>query len=184
MVIQVGDILKQPGLYTHYSYHGDFDIAEVDLLGKVDVKFKLTNAGSRIVLKGRIKTSIKLQCVRCLEDYSQPVDVEVWEEFLPEGSPELDAEVLTWDNLSLFAYKNNEIDVYEVIRQNILASIPIKPLCDENCKGIEGPWFAKEEEEIDPRLLPLLKIKETGGEKNGKSKIQIKQEKNKNQKSA
>lgn len=167
MQISIFDIVKQPGLSKRFEYKGSVDLVQVDLASDVEIEFKLTNASSRILLEGYIRTSIFLTCSRCLEQYAQALDIRVNEEFLPPGSSELETEKLGWENVSLFTYENDQIDIYEVIRQNILAAIPIKPLCSEDCSGINvfpEHYDAKEdetravEEEIDARLLPLKMI--------------------------
>ena len=93
------------------------------------------------------------------------VKVEVSEEFLPFGSPELDDEILDWDSVSLFPILEDRIDLSELVRQNILAAYPYKPLCRPDCPGIDYDRDAEEEEtssegEVDPRLLPLLQIQQ------------------------
>lgn len=161
MYVQVGEILKQPGLFRNYYYKGHVPIVQANLADEVEIELRFTNAQSRIVVTGYIKTSVFLTCSRCLEEYVQEMFVPVQEEYIQKESPELAEEPMGWDNLSLFSYENDRINIYELIRQNVLANIPIKPLCSEECEGIPGPWYKDEtEDNIDPRLLPLKMIQE------------------------
>lgn len=68
----------------------------------------------------------------------------------------------------MFPYEDDKINLEEVVRQNIIAAIPIKPLCSKECSGIDYPGKEEveveensgdEEEAIDPRLMPLLNLK-------------------------
>jgi len=135
--ISIRDIRRQAGLTKKVEYNESFDVAEVELSGPVKIFLKLTNASSRITVNGHIEAHVLLTCSRCLETYSHHLNFDFFEEFLPEGSPELIIRKdLDWEDLSRFSYVGDSIDVYEMIRQNILAEIPIKPLCDENCRGL------------------------------------------------
>lgn len=135
--ISIRDIKRQAGLTKKVEYNEPFDIVEVDLSEHVNVVLKLTNASSRITIDGNIETSVSLTCSRCLKTYRHHLKFDFFEEFLPEGSPELgDEKDLEWEDLSRFSYNGDSIDVYELIRQNILAEIPIKPLCREDCRGL------------------------------------------------
>jgi uncharacterized protein len=171
MQIPVGDILKQPGLSKEYHFEGPIDLVQVDLAGDITVDLKLTNVSSRILIKGTIKAPVFLTCSRCIEEFTLELEIPIEEEFLPEGSPELEEETMGWDNLSLFEYSQDQIDLYEVIRQNIISAIPYKALCAELCPGIKDSSTKSEKSEeqeglsdeeknsIDPRLLPLLNIR-------------------------
>ncbi|MCD4784981.1 MAG: DUF177 domain-containing protein [Candidatus Eremiobacteraeota bacterium] len=135
--VSIRDIKRQAGLTKKVEYNEPCDIAEVDLLGPVNVVLKLTNATSRITIDGHIETHVSLTCSRCLESYRHHLQFDFFEEFLPEGSPELgNGKDLEWEDLSRFTYTGDSIDVYELIRQNILAEVPMKPLCREDCKGL------------------------------------------------
>jgi uncharacterized protein len=168
MQVSIADILRQAGLSKEFHYEGPIDLIQVDLAGDIEVDLKITNASSRVIVTGMIKAPILLTCSRCLEEYVQLIEIPVQEEFLPAGSPELDEEMMGWDNLSLFEYRDDQVDLYELIRQNIVAAVPIKPLCVENCPGIKDSSTKSDDEEglsddeinsIDSRLLPLLNIR-------------------------
>ncbi len=170
--VNIRRIKNQNGLTKTYESTKAPDLAEVDLKEPFYTRLKFTNASSRIIVNGFIKVTMLLDCVRCLEPFSYTGEVEFYEEFLPVDSPELkDEDTLEWEDLSRFTYENDEIDIYEMLRQNILTAIPSKPLCKDACRGICpicGADLNREEcscsdEEIDPRLLPLLKFKNQKG---------------------
>ncbi|MFP4497853.1 MAG: YceD family protein [Vulcanimicrobiota bacterium] len=168
MQVHISEILKQPGKTMDYIYEGPFDVVQVDIPEDIWVELKLTNAQSRVIVKGRIEAIVSLECARCAETFDHEMITEVEEQFLPENSPELQEDKLSWDNLSLFEYFDDNIDIYEMVRQNILAAIPTKPLCKADCRTVieenksesEAGILEEEEKSIDPRLLPLLKIQE------------------------
>lgn len=166
MFVQIAEILKQPGLSRRFTYKGPVDLVQVDCPGDIEIDVKITNAQSRVLVDGVIRAAVNLECCRCLEVYSQNMEIEVHEEFLPKDSPELSNEDIEWDRLSVFSFEDDRIDMYEVIRQSILAGIPLKPLCREDCPGIDSPSYLGLEDEnadklgdVDPRLMPLMEIK-------------------------
>jgi uncharacterized protein len=162
MDILISEIKKQPGLSTRFQYKGYLEFQELILAGDLDIDFKLTNAASRVLVDGKILADVRLECSRCLEEFVERLNVPVHEQFLPPGSPELEDEIMDWNSITLFPIEDDKIDVSEVIRQNILAAIPIKPLCRPDCPGIiiEGEEEeGAEESPVDPRFEALEAIK-------------------------
>jgi uncharacterized protein len=79
-----------------------------------------------------------------------------------------DEQELAQEELDLSYYDNDEIDIQALIKEQVLLSVPMKPVCSENCKGIcvtcgkdlnAGLCECKEDGH-DPRLAPLQKLKE------------------------
>ena len=83
MKIPVHNILKQTGLSENFHYKGSVDLIQVDLADDIEIEVKLTNAASRIIVTGTLKTSITLTCSRCLEQFNLPLTILLQEEFLP-----------------------------------------------------------------------------------------------------
>jgi uncharacterized protein len=160
MDILISEIKKQPGSSTRFQYKGYVELQDLVLSGDLDIDFKLTNAGSKILVDGKILADVQQICSRCLEKFVERLDVMVHEQFLPPGSPELEEEIMDWKSLTLFPIENDRIDVSEVIRQNIIAAIPIKPLCRPDCPGIIiEDEEEKDERPVDPRFEALEAIK-------------------------
>lgn len=126
-----------------------------------DVTF--TNAGRVIDVRGKFSTTIELECGRCLRSYRLPVQAKI-EEALPlEGvpwapeEPDEEEEILEDEKEPLFV--ENIFDLGEYLRQTILVSVPIKPLCEDECKGLcvhcganlnDGPCGCQPEEIDSP----------------------------------
>ncbi|MCE5200215.1 MAG: DUF177 domain-containing protein [Armatimonadota bacterium] len=101
-------------------------------------KVTFTNAGRHIVMRGRINTTIEVECARCLGPYLIELKDLPLEEELPLVGhvPEIieDEEVLEDENEPLFV--ENILDFTELLRQTIEVTVPIKALCSEECKGL------------------------------------------------
>jgi uncharacterized protein len=126
---------------------------------------RASNARRNIVISGKAKTSVNLQCSRCLCDYSQPLDLvldvtvplSTFNKLLGAAavSPDDydDGQELTQEDIDAL-FKEHILDVTELIRQAIVLGQPIQPLCQPDCAGI--PEIGEyREESIDPRLEAL-----------------------------
>lgn len=172
MKVIVGDIIDNPGKSLCVNQDETVDIPELKLLTPVHVSLKMTGTGEGgITVKGKLTVQAELTCSRCAGLYAENLDIDVDELFLPKDSPELSdnsgKEEIRADDLCVFAYDDEQLDLDEVLRQNILASLPFCPLCREDCKGIcagcgvdlnNGVCACSKEEEIDPRWSVLKKF--------------------------
>ncbi len=98
-----------------------------------------TNAGSSIVARGSFRTIVELECSRCLKPYKLDVGTQIEEDMPltdrgPESPPDAEEQELPKEEEPLFV--DNIFDLEELLRQSILVSLPIKPLCSEQCKGL------------------------------------------------
>ena len=98
------------------------------------------NTGRTIDVRGKCRTTVELECGRCLRTYRLPITLAIEEELPLEGQPWVAEEVESEEELPeeekdpLFV--DNVFDLGEYLRQWILVNMPIKPLCDEGCKGL------------------------------------------------
>ena len=79
-----------------------------------------------LTIIGNVKGLIEMQCSRCLEIFSHNIDLDIFEEFTNNSDKEDDSIAFFEDNLYLS----------EVIVNNVISTLPIKKLCNENCKGL------------------------------------------------
>ena len=88
------------------------------------------------------ETEAELNCSRCLKSFKQPLLINIEENFEKDQPPVKgkkggEIEIREEDFVSPIE-KDNTIDISEVIRQNLLLALPIKPLCDLNCQEPKG----------------------------------------------
>jgi uncharacterized protein len=48
----------------------------------------------------------------------------------------------------VYEYENNELDLYPYLRETMILELPVKPLCNEDCKGL-CPICGKNKNEND-----------------------------------
>jgi len=133
----------------------------INFEGDTKAVLKFQKFGDRVLIDGLAKAKVSLVCSRCLKDFSCPVEPTFRVEYAPSGEANREEEQeLKSDEMETGFYKGDEIDIDELLREQILLAIPMKPLCKTNCPGL-CPKCGKDlseggcncAPEIDPRLL-------------------------------
>ena len=103
----------------------------------VSLSFDIYKDKDKFHLVGSAKTTLELFCGRCLEAYRLPIDAAFDLRYQPAaenagvGEHEIaDAE------LDTAFYENDEIDLGQLLQEQFLLALPMKPLCSEDCKGL------------------------------------------------
>ncbi|HYB96396.1 MAG TPA: DUF177 domain-containing protein [Vicinamibacterales bacterium] len=130
------------------EYHKVLQPAEVTAEGEdyrvtapVDLRMTIHKDHDRYRLVGTVKTALELQCSRCLEPFALPVDREFDLRFLPHGAAEAEADddeetEVEDDVVAVTFYRDEAIDLNELLREQFYLALPMKPLHAEDCKGI------------------------------------------------
>jgi uncharacterized protein len=99
----------------------------------------LQRNGGGVRFAGDLRTRIELACVRCLqpisEDVSRGFDLffETRESQLFENNQEVE---LNESDIDTAFIVGSELHVDEVMREQVVLSVPMKPLCSPECKGL------------------------------------------------
>lgn len=119
--------------------------------------------GDTYTVSGTYSGIIKLECVRCLKEISQPVKGEFQWKFLePKNystyikSFEQESEI---DSDGYEEAQNGEIDVAEIVRQQILLDLDFYPTCKPFCDD-DSEIEKYSNNGMDQRWAKLLEIKE------------------------
>lgn len=157
----------------------DMVVEPFNLLSPVRSSLRIERVNSEVTVQGGIDVSIELQCSRCLIKFPQNFVQNVNLEYRPvEEVGDEDKHEIKEDELDISFYKENEIDLAEMITEQIILSVPMKPLCMDACKGICSRCGADlnvnpcscANEVTSPHFEALKKIWK--GEDNGKSDAQ------------
>ena len=86
---------------------------------------------------GRVETTLRLECGRCLEPFDVPVDSGFELRYVPhtQNAGEAEREVEEDDLLTAF-YHDDMLDLGELMREQLQLALPMKPLCRDDCKGL------------------------------------------------
>ncbi len=115
---------------------------EYRVTAPVDLRLVIHKDQDRYRLVGTVKSELELMCSRCLEPFRLPIDRAFDLRYLPAGTVEPTTDVddeeikVEDDDVSLTFYRDEQIDLSELWREQFYLAIPMKPLCFQNCKGI------------------------------------------------
>lgn len=141
------------------------------IVAPVRLEFEVQKDKDRFRLVGTAATELELPCSRCLEPFTLPVDSTFDLRYQPHAHPvgsghEAEREIEE-DDLSTAFYANEQIDLGQLMREQFYLSLPMKPLCRTDCRGLcpicgtnlnRGACECKRDWE-DPRLAVLKTLK-------------------------
>lgn len=160
-IFKVSELLKEVGAEVLLVFEGQprFEEAPFDLSGNLELDLEITNTGLTLLVAGNISGKVVLICARCQKNFEAPFVLKIEEQFarqseLKSASEKKEVQLETDD--FIFPISDEEtIDLKELIRQNILMNLPLKPLCSPNCPEVGQNLLEKS----DPRFGELKKIK-------------------------
>jgi uncharacterized protein len=117
-----------------------------DLLGviqEVDLAFprgfegtiSLERANNTLIVNGHIQAVARRACGRCIELFDRDLDISFKSVFTHEEATGKDIE-LKREDLDLNIFYGDMFDIGQVIIEQVSLSLPIKPLCHDDCLGL------------------------------------------------
>ncbi len=160
MKIAVSDIPDE-GLVL--DFQEKFSLEDIFLFAPVEAHLEINKTGGEITVSGKIKADTGLQCSRCLKEIRRMIEIPVEVVYHPEEELDGERHELRGDEMDMGFYKGEEIDLQDLLKEQMLLNRQMKPLCNENCRGICpvcGIDFNSDEckcqkKQIDPRLEKL-----------------------------
>ncbi len=124
-------------------------IEPVKVKGTVGIKT------GQIDLDVNVKTVIGLVCTRCLDEFRQEIDLDIAETWAKDVSED------DMDTLPLS--EGDTVDLTDLLTKDIISSLPMQALCNEDCKGLCQECGANlnretcdcDKEQVDPRFAAL-----------------------------
>lgn len=140
------------------------DLSDIEFGGFYPLKAPVEISG-----EVRNRAGVVLLSIHCLAFYEAPCDrcyEECTEEITVDNEYVLATEIENEDNDFIILVDDMKLDLDELCRTDVLLHIPMKHLCNEDCKGICpgcGKNLNKQKcccsgKEIDPRLEALAEL--------------------------
>jgi uncharacterized protein len=101
----------------------------------LDVTLTYYRSGSEIFFHGAFTAVMDGSCGRCLKRYPFPLEKKFDLVLTPEPAS-AKGKGLSLDEMGLSYYASNEIDLSPLIREQVLLALPMRPLCEEGCRGL------------------------------------------------
>ncbi len=115
---------------------------------------ELNSVGEIISLEGKVTGVLELTCSRCLKNFNYDIQLDINEKLT--NNPENKDDEIIFIN-------NDKLNLTEIVENNIIMSLPIQRLCQEDCKGLCASCGSDlnlgeckcQHLNIDPRLAKL-----------------------------
>ena len=140
--------------------------------GELDVR--LSKSGVDVVIRGTLAADLVVPCSRCLDPAAVAIREDISILAVPasqarggrdrHGESDDDEAEEDAGEADVIAYEGETIVLDDLVRDELLLGIPMIPLCSEACPGIRPERQSSDapsavDESIDPRLRPLLRLK-------------------------
>ncbi|MBN1318315.1 MAG: DUF177 domain-containing protein [Anaerolineales bacterium] len=159
----IGFLLRQPPGYSRkmdIEYPDAVKLAQDLVLERLNGVLEMTRTQQGIWVTGKLDCGIEAACARCLEPFSNNLQVRLEEMFYYPPSKAMNP-------TDYRIAEDGTMNLVGPIREQLLIAIPIRALCRPDCKGLcihcgqnlnEGECDCQEQV-IDPRMAELLKLK-------------------------
>jgi uncharacterized protein len=126
----------------------------------IGVEGAITPTAAGLEFRGTVRSRWTAECRRCVEHVESAIDAAVHALFVPDPDRAEDSGV------DLYPIDGDHVDVGDVVFEELMLSLPLSPLCEENCVGADPVRFpAIVEDEapdedivIDPRWSVLSEL--------------------------
>ena len=117
---------------------------EYTVAAPVHLEMDVHKDGEAYRVTGRVATKLQLECGRCLEPFEIGIDNPFELRYVPlveappggkTGDAGEEREVAE-DDLTTAFYKEDSIDLGELMHEQFVLALPMKPLCSTMCKGL------------------------------------------------
>ena len=100
------------------------DLTLHDFVGQVSI----SRTSEGLLAQVEFNANVEAVCVRCLKEFSQPLQVDFTELFSFASHARTNTEMILPED--------GKIDFGSLVREYMLLEIPINPVCKDDCKGL------------------------------------------------
>lgn len=157
MELDISEALRRPGETFPFSVRGSLE--PQDMMGDTVTFDPVLMEGSfslndgKLHLKGRLATVAHGSCAMCLEAADYPVDFSFHEIFARKGDAQGEDDPL--EETDRLAYDGPLLAVDQLALTLVILELPMRFLCREGCRGIEGFTQMNREADADQEELTM-----------------------------
>jgi uncharacterized protein len=133
------------------------------------LEVRASTSGSDVVVHGTLRAALSVPCARCLEPVAVEIDESISLLVVPKAAlskkkPPSEEEQIMAEEADTLPYDGETVVLDDFVRDELILQTPNFPLCSEDCPGMSPSLPAPDrtgapDRSIDPRLLPLLRLK-------------------------
>ena len=139
MEIKVSEIPSEGQTIELSEEVGVFEglVEEARVTGTTAARLHLRKVGATVYLTGEMDTEVELDCSRCGKPYTFRMVVGIDLDINPAAAAAVEQEKeLHAEDMEVEYYRDDVIDLTEFLKEQVLLNLPMKPLCDEGCRGL------------------------------------------------
>jgi len=119
------------------AYMEDLSGIDFDFETPLRAEVKIKKTGRSVWIEGKVETTLRLECVRCLKEFTSPFSTTFDLTLHPVKEAPSDEEVeLGSEELESSFFEGEEIHLSEIAYEQIFLELPYQPVCQEGCKGL------------------------------------------------
>lgn len=137
MILDLREFVEFPADVTIKAGPGEIgpfgdSVIRVD---EVDLQLAVQQSAKEYFCQGRVSAQVVLECARCLVEFEAevegPTDFIVCSADVATGQKDTDSE-------EYVCFQGNDLraDIVEPVRQALMLSLSMKPLCSDDCRGL------------------------------------------------
>jgi uncharacterized protein len=115
---------------------GQGPVREYHVEGPIAVSVSYYRAGTDLFFAGEIGARTGAACARCAEEFDASATSPFRFVLAPKAVGPANEHNLKVDDLEFSLYDGDEIDLSPLIREQLILSLPTRPLCREDCRGL------------------------------------------------
>jgi uncharacterized protein len=108
------------------------DVIAVPAGAMIDLDLRLESVSEGVYVSGTASAPLAGECVRCLDELTDELTVEIGELFAYPDSVTDE----TTDDDELPRVVDEHVDVEQTVRDAVVLALPLAPLCADDCAGL------------------------------------------------
>jgi uncharacterized protein len=106
-------------------------------LSPVSYELTIKKIEDLVTVEGPISCTLTMTCVKCLDEFTLPMNVNLDIELAPRvPTPHISELELKNNDMDVYYYEGDEIDLDPFVYDEVVLNIPMRPVCKEECKGL------------------------------------------------
>ena len=112
--------------------------SEYRVAAPVELSLDVQKLGSEaFAVSGRARTRLEVECSRCVEPFEVPIDTTFDLRYVPQSHNAGEGEQeVTEEDLTVAFYREGMLDLVDLLREQFVLALPMKPLCSDACRGL------------------------------------------------
>jgi uncharacterized protein len=115
---------------------GNLESDEVKITAPVEATLRLDKVDCDLVARGTLSGAVELQCARCLGNFEHKITSNFNVMYHPaEKTGRHEQHELKSDELDTVFYTGDVLETDDLLKDQLLLNLPMKPLCSPDCRG-------------------------------------------------